>query len=548
MNGGKQKNQKKALMDKKGRPKLQLKGRIFMQNVTDTVCSSKTGNYTCQIFWKGDPGIEFFTIKFPAEDMMRKWYLAVDGQRRAWQDMQRSSAIAKAAGISSTEFIWTKDQGQPLKNPYEEQDEDEDDGDSSTLHDTYNSDYSKSDFSIGRNDSSSSLVMRSRTNTGESLTPMSVGRAPPRQFPMGAQAPVLAIRTQNGPGQPVAAVSPNEYIMDSYFSPTTESPVSTRSSGQINQHVGMFPFPRQNVPMQNGWNGDDNARFTAPAMPRAGSREGSMNGFPRNIQRPSLPPNSVTSQMAQNRLRSASSPDINNALGPRRMADPTQPGIPELPPFPAHYAYQPNLRLNNGSPQSMGGLTRSSTQSPGVQQQRDRIGAPRSIPLPVQDYQGQFQQPSLTRAVTNMERSGPEMRSMTPGSIDARVMTPVSMRDPRQHSPPLPSMSPVNGVDLSTPSQLKVKVYCSAAQSSFVLVVQTTISYGSLKDRIDAKLQRSSQLSLNSGQVKLKYLDEGDYISIQSDEDVQTAFETWREQHQDQITVGQMGEIDLYVQ
>jgi cell division control protein 24 len=522
-----------------------------MQNVTDTVCSNKPGNYTCQIFWRGDPGIEFFTIKFPAEDMMRKWYGAVDGQRRIWQEMQRSSAVAKAAGVSSTEFIWTKDQGPPQRNPYEEPDEEEDDGDSSTLHSNYNSEFSKSDFSISRNDSSTSLQMRSRTNTGESLTPMGVARAPPR-FPLGAQAPVLKVRTQSGsvqPGAPGAPVSPSEYIMDSYFSPTSESPVSTRSSGHMSQHVGMFPFPRQNVPMHNGWNGDDNARFTAPAMPRAASRDGSMNGYPRQMQRPSLPPNSVTAQMAQNRLRSASSPDINNVLGPRRMADPSQPGIPELPPFPAHYAYQSGIRMNNGSPQqTMVGLTRSSTQSPNVQQQRDRMAPLRSIPLPVQDYQGQFQQPQLTRAATNMERNMPEMRSMTPGSIDARVMTPSSSMDPRQHSPPLPSMSPVNGVDMLAPSQLKVKVHCPAAGSSFVLVVQTTISYGSLKDRIDAKLQRSTQLSLLTGQVKLKYLDEGDYISIQSDEDVQTAIETWREQHQEQIMVGQIGEIDLYVQ
>jgi cell division control protein 24 len=33
----------KPPMDKKGRPKLQLKGRIFMQNVTDTVTSVKPG-------------------------------------------------------------------------------------------------------------------------------------------------------------------------------------------------------------------------------------------------------------------------------------------------------------------------------------------------------------------------------------------------------------------------------------------------------------------------------------------------------------------------
>jgi hypothetical protein len=45
MNANKQKNKVlgKNLLDSKGRPKLQLKGRIFMQNVTDTVISAKPG-------------------------------------------------------------------------------------------------------------------------------------------------------------------------------------------------------------------------------------------------------------------------------------------------------------------------------------------------------------------------------------------------------------------------------------------------------------------------------------------------------------------------
>lgn len=33
----------KPMVDKKGKPKLQLKGRIFMQNVTDVVTVSKAG-------------------------------------------------------------------------------------------------------------------------------------------------------------------------------------------------------------------------------------------------------------------------------------------------------------------------------------------------------------------------------------------------------------------------------------------------------------------------------------------------------------------------
>lgn len=78
------------------------------------------------------------------------------------------------------------------------------------------------------------------------------------------------------------------------------------------------------------------------------------------------------------------------------------------------------------------------------------------------------------------------------------------------------------------------------------LVVSTTISYQSLKDRIDAKLQRSTSVSLGAGQVKLKYLDDDDYVSIQSDEDVQTAFETWKEQQRDLNPAGQLGEIELF--
>lgn len=31
------------MVDKKGKPKMQLKGRIFMQNVTDIIKASKSG-------------------------------------------------------------------------------------------------------------------------------------------------------------------------------------------------------------------------------------------------------------------------------------------------------------------------------------------------------------------------------------------------------------------------------------------------------------------------------------------------------------------------
>lgn len=141
----------------------------------------------------------------------------------------------------------------------------------------------------------------------------------------------------------------------------------------------------------------------------------------------------------------------------------------------------------------------------------------------------------------------------------SRTVTPVPSRAQNSFSPG-PSATPVQPLapEIAPPTQLRVKVHCPSASQTLTLVVPLNISYQSLKDRIDAKLQRSTSLTLGDkgskdSQVKLKYLDEEDYVSIQSDEDVQTAFETWKEQHanenaQEALGLGAMGEIELYCQ
>lgn len=568
MQASKKKNIGKQLQDKKGRPKLQLKGRIFMQNVTDTIVTSKpgeyqlkrdihgqevtaytAGSYTCQIFWKGDPGIEFFTIRFTTEETLRKWAEQVEMQRRDHLSGRKHQTMATS--VSETVFTHLKNLN--MENPYREDDDDDDDAASSTLVD------SQTGYSIGRNESSASL--RSRSATGDSGPPMG-GRVPPRQFPLGAQAPVLQLHTQQPPmSQPPGTSSPNEWIMDSYFSPTAESPISTRSSG----HSGMFPFPRQAMP--NGWVPDEYARFTAPAIPRQQSRDGALNGYQVNarnaMQRPSLPPSAAsTGALPQNRMRSASSPDIQHPVaGARRMIEPgSQPGVPDLPPFPQHYAYQPAMLTRNQTtvpqsvvmtgPVSMAGPVRAATSSPS-QRLPSRSGpspypggAQHSPPMPRVGTMG-----SIDRAISPQQ---PEMRSTTPASIDSalRPVTPGSISSTaRNPVPPMPSSSSTSEQQQSLPTQLKIKVHCPAAQSSMVLVVPSTITYQSLKDRIDAKLQRSTNLSLSNGSVRLKYLDDEDFVSIQSDEDVAIAFETWKEQTgPGGVGAGIYPEIELYCQ
>jgi len=545
-----------------------------MQNVTDTVLTSKpgklheqldelgnwvnvwiTGSYTCQIFWKGDPGIEFFTIRFTTEETLRKWADQVDSQRRDYRSGRKTNPLATGSA-SQTEFVGLKNL--QMDNPYREEEDEDDDGyDDTTLGD------SQPGFAISRNQSNTSL--RSRSATGDSTMGP---RVPPRQFPMGAQAPVLQLRTQGPPAmsQPAGPSSPNEWIMDSYFSSSTESPISTRSSGQS----GMFPFPRQ--PMPNGWVPDEHARFTAPAIPRQQSRDGSLSGYQINarnaMQRPSLPPSSAsTGSLPQNRMRSASSPDFQQpGMNSRRMVEPgSQSGVPELPPFPTHYAYTPAM-LNRGQTSIPQGMmtqnqnlpVRAATASPSTQRLPSRgmtsaypTGAQHLPPMPRTTTMQ-----SLDRAISPPQ---PEMRSMTPASVDSthRPVTPASLTGGRSGTPAMPSIPPVPnspqaqaGVDaLSLPTQLKVKVHCPSAGSSMVLVVPSNISYQSLKDRIDAKLQRSTNLSLSSGSVRLKYLDDEDYVSIQSDEDVTIAFETWKEQTgQGSQGAGVYPEIELYCQ
>jgi cell division control protein 24 len=485
---------------------------------------TSAGSYTCQIFWKGDPGIENFIIRFATEAEMKKWAMQVDAQRRVFKDAARTSASTTASKPSDTQFAYMRDQ--VLENPYRE--DDDDDGEEDI--DAGPSSYPGDSYRHAHNSSSASI--RSRSTTGDSATPMEGERSAPLRFPLNSSAqPPLSLRTQQLQG------SGNQ---ESYFSPTVETPMQTPMSTYSNARTsassnGTFPFPRQQPP--NNYSHEENNRYTAPAQSRnhLSRGESALHAQARS-QRPSLPPNAMSSN---GRLRAASSPDINSTLGPNRRANGPQPPVPEVPPFPTHYAYNAAIvnRSQNNSPLNSA-PARAATQSPAIQ--RDRLIQQRTAAeLANADYHGGSQRRDPSYAP-------PLSRTMTPASSFERsqgTLTPASMES-RNTSPPLPQQ------ESNIPTQLKVKVHCPSAGSTMVLVVSTNISFQSLKDRIDAKLQRSTSVSLGSGQVKLKYLDsENTYVSIQCDDDVQEAFENWKEQQRDMNPGGgQLGEIELFCQ
>ena len=78
------------------------------------------------------------------------------------------------------------------------------------------------------------------------------------------------------------------------------------------------------------------------------------------------------------------------------------------------------------------------------------------------------------------------------------------------------------------------------------LVVAFNITYQSLTDRIDAKVGRFSNNAIARGTMRLRYRDEdGDFVTIESDDDIQIAFQEWSEA-QKQYGNGGIGEIELF--
>lgn len=452
------------------------------------------GSYTVQIWWKGDPGIENFIIRFTNEEVMKKWFSAVDTQRKRFTVDRETPADS-----APTDFAWMRNGGAPIENPYAQQDDDDDEEneESSPIFPGQ-----PGGFDSSRNGSNTSL--RSRSTTGESSQSLAgMVRAPPPRFPMGLQNPPLSVQTQM-PGQ---APSPSQKFADSYFSPVGESPASSRTS----QSSNMFPFPRQGTP-QSGW--EEHNRYTAPAIARAPSRESQqMNS--RNGQRPSLSGASSTSHPGSaQRSRSYSTPDINGPNAPTRRL-PNGSTVPAVPGIPAHLhpAYDAGIPRSNSNSPSNGLPMRSNTQSPGVQ--RDR----------------------LAHNTSHYVNSPHYHRSNT-------TPNPLAPADGRTRSPPAPN-AVTPKVDMPLPTQLKVKVNCDG--NYVTLVVAFNITYQSLIDRIDAKVGRFSNNAISRGTMRLRYKDEDDdFVTIESDDDIQIAFQEWREAQNSQFHTGQLGEIELF--
>ncbi|TGO44515.1 hypothetical protein BOTNAR_0807g00010 [Botryotinia narcissicola] len=548
----KDRKDKNKIKEKDKNAKLQLKGRIFMTNVTDVVSSAKP----VQIYWKGDPGVENFIIRFSNEETMKKWYEGVDKQKKEHANIGSQSSTSPDTALRN--FGWERDQIASMPNPYAQDNEDEEEDYTGTT--AYGSPPNSGmppnfgmppNASMARNSSSNSLRSRSATNESNNPSLAGIARAQPPRFPVGINiAPPLSLQTQMSGPLP----SPGQKLGgDSYFSPIGESPAPsarTSTSSTMFQFPQTSQFPRQPTPQGQGFWEDSN-RYTAPAIVRVPSRDthGSVSGPSyqmngRTPQRPSLPAMATSSQAAaaaaQQRSRSYSTPDINAQQGVRRLPNgalstPQGQQVPAVPGIPAHLhpAYDAGVpRSQNNSPNGL--PVRTNTQSPGVQRERQLHQQHPSQYANELQYSNGSQ--SLGVSQPNYTRSNTTQIPTT--ALDSRL--PPSLISGNGGM----SLSPEG--DMLLPTQLKVKVNCDG--NYVTLVVAFNITYQSLTDRIDAKVGRFSTNAIARGTMRLRYRDEdGDFVTIESDDDIQIAFQEWSEAQKSQYhNTGQLGEIELF--
>lgn len=471
--------------------------------------------------------MENFVIRFSNETEMNKWRHQIQEQKKSLSEQARSTG---QTGTSETVFTSMRTQSQP-ENPYLQNEEVEEEDDSTLSPGTLTS-----EFAVSRNASSNSL---------RNIAAQNGSRGPPSRlgFADHGMQPPLSLNTN----VPASVDSPGDFPGNSYFSPSADSPSSTRSSSQAN----LFPFPRQGTP-SNHWSQEDNKHRTAPATSGPSSREGNglLNAYQingRTVLRPSLPvmPANQASHaaqqlaMAQSRMRSASTPNIldppavgSNGTGSKRYANgqlqPTIDNVP-VPPIPSHMAQMraPLNRSQTSSPTNIMSGARSATQSP----------------MPPHGRPGQHAE----QAIHNQSSSSHERHPGSQG--DQRTHNqggygPAPIQVLR--SPPMPMHTAPEG-QIPYPSQLKVKIWFDPAPSHVTIVVPIVIKHRSLIDRIDSKMVKISSASISKGTARLRYKDmENDLLTIGSDEDVQLAIEDWGLAHEERLREGVVSDFELH--
>ena len=547
------------------KPPLQLKGRIFINNVTHAIATSKPSEllndsmqslqilitgildaYLLQVTWRGDAVEESFGIRCRTPDQLNQWQKAVTKAVEDAQAQRRSRNVgqlsARRLASPHSQFPNTPQcelvpmpTGSALSlgssasyapsNPYGGTFDDEGD-------DGYNGDYEPS---TGR--STPSLVGdRSSTNRRPATQSMPVGSRQERGEPGRPRAQTedsnsavihqWRSQTPNG-GFPAMPSLPRQSSGASSLADQSMLRLSTGRNG-----------PRQ---QQNSeWN------TTSPFTPSSSSSSTAM---------------SSTAQFATNpsgRTLVQKTDDMSLASDPLRMLRQNSQGSlpPQAapPPMRSRSASSPNVYQLN--PAQAASLSRDNQWSPYPVQSvhpSHFAGGVQTLQsaLPLKRSNGANASTATIESAGSSTTNPPKRLSSSSTGTDHSSGDSSQSPGPAYASPSSPtSQNPLGGGSaparlghsrISTPqappspsSAVKIKVFYG--EDTFVIVARSSVTYHELVEKVVRKIYLcGARTGLDASSLRLRYVDEeGDKILMSADDDVAMAFDWLRSGGPDQ--------------
>ncbi|KAI0645373.1 hypothetical protein C8Q79DRAFT_926630 [Trametes meyenii] len=480
---------------KKKNTPLLLKGRIFLNNVTQAVPKVSAGQYSLAVWWRGDDDLEFFTLRCRNEEQLKMWENQLNrliketaSRRTSDRNISRLAQVANSTNPSP--------QARSAHNSFTQE--------RSSMFSQSTGYSSGVPYSATINGSRS---MRHPYASEEHAVPStSAGSHFSTGYPHGPQG---------YPPHDGFEMDPEDDYED--YPPASAGSPSGRGTPMGQQRRSDYPYPQSARNSShaaspilsggvNGFNGPASAR---PSVSRNHNSYASDASFGTGVQsRPTL-----RSKFSSTRLAAAY--DGADSRGASPMPTPTM--------------HQPMRSRSASQP---------SAYHPPPQQPPP--------PLPTSAWVDRTQNPvSANKRGSGSSQSTGDSSDYSPhtssspitpyGSSESSLAGISTGRTMRSHMDP--SMPPPALKDaLHLPPPVKIKVHFG--EDIFVIQVPRSTEYSELVDKVGKKIRLCGPRR-DDGPLRVKYKDEdGDLVSLGSTEDVQMAFESFRPGNQ----------VTLYVQ
>ncbi|KTW25719.1 hypothetical protein T552_03331 [Pneumocystis carinii B80] len=473
----------------KKRRSLQLKGRIFINSVSNINSFSKNGQYTLHVHWHNGQEEEFFILKCRNEENLKQWYNAL---KKLIEESKSKDSTQISHNTMNYRYNKIDNQFNAMKNfniKSKNYATDDSDNESSYKDGRDIIDDSNDIKTSTINKNLSSISVRSRSATNDSITNFGnncygTQTCSSRNLSQTSKASQICYQSYSENSKGVSenidckSFENNFMIPDSHISITTEL-----SSNHARESVGSsitdsYSFTGFNT--QNTSNHDlDQLRYTIPSV----SQTSHKNNTPCSLQNYRLPihPTSIPDMMSKNNMRSISNPIINA--------------------FPENQIPVNTSLLSSGSSSHV--ISNHKTEH------NDST--------------------SSISPNTSLSRRTTESPNTTTGNISPSTIPHTRLEGNKNEN------------------QVKIKV--NYLDDIFVIIVAPTIGYAQLMERVERKIHLCGNYATKNLKqpLRIRYQDEdGDHITINSDEDVQMAVEM-RHLYGTEGLSGTQGIVNLYV-